>query len=589
VKIYIPAWHYRARAIVQRTWGWSPIEKMVMLALDRIPGTIEDVAASLGLPIQVAGSTVARLMQFGLLEVRFSPAPVLAASSVGHDFVRLGRALPERTADREINISLVFEKVGQSVLRNRDVETIPLFRMPPSDRVVGFPPGAAPETDDTMAKRVTQFVAGMLRPGEWLRGVQAISSVLERKYLVIDLNDVKDGVMPEGASDHLVRALQSTIKTGILPDATDPQPSRSLTIETAIAAEQLIVGSEEHLERFEQIVGKAESDVFVLSTFVALQSDERGKERRERVWKALEEACQRGVRCHLFYGTTLDTNRQSAIAMQELYVRLSSVRRARGFVLTQRDSVASHVKCVAADDGQGGAVVLLGSCNWLSSPFSAVEVSVEITENSAAAAGLDLLRSIVAPLSTANRSIETLQFKASELRRSRSALSSSADMAERMTVRMTVLHADDHERLLRTAAHEASERFVCCTNKVGATMVPALFNPAEIAGRRLNDVRVYYSRHSGPIKRRHVAAHRERLHGVVDLIGVRDPQLHAKFLLWDADHVVVTSMNWGSQSGLPENPLDEIGLYLEGPRLATYLLERFEAKLRGRGAVATAP
>jgi hypothetical protein len=67
-----------------------------------------------------------------------------------------------------------------------------------------------------------------------------------------------------------------------------------------------------------------------------------------------------------------------------------------------------------------------------------------------------------------------------------------------MPVRMTVLHAEDHERLLRKVAHEAVERFVCCTNKVGATMVPGLFDPAEIAGRRLSDVRVYYSRRSGP-------------------------------------------------------------------------------------------
>jgi hypothetical protein len=201
-------------------------------------------------------------------------------------------------------------------------------------------------------------------------------------------------------------------------------------------------------------------------------------------------------------------------------------------------------------------------------------------ETQATAIGLDLLRATVAALSSASRSVETLQFMASELRRSRSALSPSTAVAEPPLVRLTVIYAEDHERLLRRAAHEARERFVCCTNKVGATMVPALFNPAEVAGGRLDDVRVYYSRYAGPIKRRHVAAHRERLNGVVDLIGVRKPQLHAKFLAWDKDHVVVSSINWGSQSGLPENPLDEIGLYLEGPDLATDLLERFEAELK---------
>jgi hypothetical protein len=446
-----------------------------------------------------------------------------------------------------------------------------------TDKKVDFPPGPD-ETDDTMAARVTEFVARLLRPGEWLRGVQSINSVLERKYLAIELNDVKNGLIPDGASQDLIRALQSTINTGLLPEATDPQLSRSGAIETTIATEQLIVGGDKHLERFERIVSQAESDVFVLSTFVA-PHDDRYTERHERVRIALEQACQRGVRCHLFYGTTLDAKRKNAIAMQELNVRLSSVRLARGFVLAQRDSVGSHVKCLAADDGHGGAVVLLGSSNWLSSPFSAVEASVELTESHAAASGLDLLRSIISPLSSASRSIELLQFMASDLRRVRSPLSPVTDMGERVPVRMTILQADDHERLLRKVAHEAGERFVCSTNKVGATMVPGLFNPAEIAGGRLGDVRVYYSRPSGPIKRRHVRAHRERLNGVVDLIAVEDPQVHAKVLLWDTDHVVVSTMNWGSQSGSADSPLDEIGLYLEGAGLATSLLAKFQNQL----------
>ncbi|SEP49506.1 PLD-like domain-containing protein [Methylobacterium sp. ap11] len=110
-------------------------------------------------------------------------------------------------------------------------------------------------------------------------------------------------------------------------------------------------------------------------------------------------------------------------------------------------------------------------------------------------------------------------------------------------------------------------------------MVPALFDPAEVAGRRISDVRIYYSRRSGPVKRSHVTKHRQRLHGSVELIGAAEPQLHAKFLAWDRDHVVVSSLNWGSQSGLEDNPLDELGLYLEGPELATALLEKFEAEL----------
>ena len=117
--IYIPAWHYRAPGIVQRTWGWNPVEEMILLSLDQSPGTINDISQALKIPRQVVGSTVARLMQFGLVEVRLSPQPVLSTSNVGHDFIRIGRALPECTADREIGISVVYEKVGLSVFRTR--------------------------------------------------------------------------------------------------------------------------------------------------------------------------------------------------------------------------------------------------------------------------------------------------------------------------------------------------------------------------------------------------------------------------------------------------------------------------------------
>lgn len=580
MKIFLPAWHYRARAIVQRTWGWSPIEEMLLLALDRTPGTIEQVSTVLQIPRQVASATVARLMQFGLIEVRLSPIPVLATSSVGHDFIRSNNGLPERTEDREVGVSLVFEKVGHSMLRNRDVRTIPLTRIPSSGRAVAFPAGDTPETDDTMAERVGRFMASSLRRGEWLRGVQAVSSVIEQKYLILDLDDVRNDVFPEGASDLLIKLLKDTIKTGVLPQASTSQQNTAPAANIAFGADQLIVGSEQHLETFERIVAEAKSDVFVLSTFIAAQADERGEEQRDRVWLALEKAISRGVRCHLFYGTSLDDRAKNAIAMQELNKRLSNVRAARGFVLVHRDPVGSHAKVVAADNGRGGAVALIGSCNWLSSPFSAVEVSAQLVDNRAAAIGLDLLRSIVSNLSSASRSAEILQFMSSDLRRSRTGLAPARELDEGPQAELTVLYADDHERVLRAAAHDATQRFICCTNKVGAPMVPAVFNPAEVAGRRIADVRVYFSRYTGPTKKRHVAEHRERLHDFVRLLAVRDPQLHAKFLAWDNDDVVISSMNWGSQSGLAGNRLDEIGLHLSGPGLAARLMERFEALLK---------
>ena len=110
-------------------------------------------------------------------------------------------------------------------------------------------------------------------------------------------------------------------------------------------------------------------------------------------------------------------------------------------------------------------------------------------------------------------------------------------------------------------------------------MVPGIFNPAHAAGQRVPDVRIYYSRRSRPIKPKHIARQRERLFGLARVLGVREPQLHAKFLCWDSDNALITTFNWASQTGQADNSLDEIGVLIQSPGIATSLLDKFEALL----------
>jgi phosphatidylserine/phosphatidylglycerophosphate/cardiolipin synthase-like enzyme len=581
MRVLIPAWHYRARVIVQRAWGWSPVEELVLLHLDASPGTMETVRARLGLRPQVVGATLARLMQFGLVELRASPEPLLSTSPIARQFLRSGRPLPERTAEREVSVSLVYEPVGRSMLRRRDVDLQSPRDAGSSDAVVQFERGEAEENEETMAARVGDFLSGALRPGEWLRGVRAVSSRLSRQHLVIDLADVRAGLFPKGASEQFVAAFRTSAATGVPPLPLPPEPKAVPTVETRLAADDLIVGAVDHLDRFEAIVDRAKKDVFVLSTFVAAQNDPLGRERRDRLLDSLARAVKRGVRCHLFFGTSLDKDLKHAAAMEEVRLRLAADGSTRGFLLVHRDPVRSHAKFLVADDGEDGVTVVVGSCNWLHSPFSAVEVSVELKESAAAALGIDLLRAIVVSLPDAKRSVEILRILAADLRRASQAAGSrpGRSLGSALT-RLTLVYAADHERLLRRAAHEARTRFVCCTNRLGAGMVPLVFRPAEVAGRRLADVRVLYSRRAKPVSRGRVAAVRDGLQGAVDVIGVRDPQLHCKFLLWDDDHVVVSTLNWGSQTGSDSEPLDEVGVHLEAPGLATKLLERVEALIK---------
>ncbi|MEO4001723.1 hypothetical protein [Mesorhizobium sp. CAU 1732] len=185
--------------------------------------------------------------------------------------------------------------MGHSVFRRKDVTIVPTHGFDHEGHAVAFPIGELPETDETMAQRVSHFVSESLRPGEWLRGVRTTSSVMEKKFLEINLDAFKAGEIPEGASTDLVAAMTETLRTAVLPRASNAEPLGPVSMETTFAFDQLVVGSSQHLERFERIVGEAVSDVFVLSTFVLSQSDERGRVHRERIYRALEDAFQRGV------------------------------------------------------------------------------------------------------------------------------------------------------------------------------------------------------------------------------------------------------------------------------------------------------
>jgi phosphatidylserine/phosphatidylglycerophosphate/cardiolipin synthase-like enzyme len=56
--------------------------------------------------------------------------------------------------------------------------------------------------------------------------------------------------------------------------------------------------------------------------------------------------------------------------------------------------------------------------------------------------------------------------------------------------------------------------------------------------------------------------------------------LHGKFLLWDSDDVIVTSLNWTSAGTRADNPWGEIGAHVHLPGLASGLRSRLEKSLK---------
>lgn len=581
----IPVVWYRARAVIERRWGWSPVEEEILLVLRENPGTSASVARELGIAHQIVEAAVSRLMRFGLIEVRIAPEPALAISEAAHAHLVAGRSLPERAQRREMIVSLVFEKLGGSVFRKRDV----VFKTPKHRRkgtkIVNFPGDDEIETDASMESRVRHLVSSDLRAGEVFAMVQANRSIIEKRFIEIDFDRAKDGVLPEGASEALRVSLRDHFKSGKLPVAQSAQSSRpaclDTPIETKLSPKQIVFGGNDHLACLEAVVDAARSDIFVLSTFVAAQDDPKAHLGQERVWSAFERAVRRGVRVHLFFGSSLDEDGKHMRAMAELQGRL---RTAGASVAAHLAPVHSHAKILIADDGAGGARALLGSCNWLQSPFRAHELSVELQDGPAVAGCLELLGAITAGVPTARESRDSMQAMRAELLLKRACLIEMPSRAEEIEVTLRILAATDHLPLLRRAAHDSLERFVVMTHRMGSSMIQNIFDPAQVASERIAGVQALYSVPSGQVKKRDIRAAIEQSNQGIDIQKVqsRDSMLHGKALLWDHDDIVVTSFNWGSQTASEDKPLDEIGVHLHGHGIADVLQAVLQDRVLGK-------
>lgn len=66
------------------------------------------------------------------------------------------------------------------------------------------------------------------------------------------------------------------------------------------------------------------------------------------------------------------------------------------------------------------------------------------------------------------------------------------------------------------------------------------------------------------------------MEGGVRATPIENPTLHATFLLWDRDDLVVTTMNWSSKQADPSKLLDEVGLFILAPAAVNALRHLLE-------------
>jgi phosphatidylserine/phosphatidylglycerophosphate/cardiolipin synthase-like enzyme len=271
----------------------------------------------------------------------------------------------------------------------------------------------------------------------------------------------------------------------------------------------------------------------------------------------IRAACVRGVRFDLLWGAEKDeeTERRNAAAASEIARLVRDDRDLRGRFRVHMRTTGSHAKLILLDTTENGWVAAIGSCNWLSSPFQAVELSVVLRDQWVVADVAVALQRLVGRRGLSDDIATEMAITARDLRRGPSAGGDA---------RVAVVVGDAHDRLIRTASSAAERRFVVGSNRLGSTARPgALLQGEFAAGRDGVKAIVLYTQTTGPLKNRHARALAEeaQVNGLT-LTRTRKTPLHGKFVAWDDDDLIVTSLNWASASADPDFPWSEIGVYI---------------------------
>ena len=399
---------------------------------------------------------------------------------------------------------------------------------------------------------------------EHLAIVDGRTAVMRNEFMLIRYVDGVPRNLPEGASETLKTIVQEvSSKQGGTPEiAVGYRGEREESEQVAIVhacdfdPADVVVGGSGQLTLLKKLLELAQSRVIIHSTFL-------DHNRFKDLIDDIRAACLRGVRFDLLWGAEVADEAENCNAKSAVHIaRMLREHREiyQNFQLHMR-TTGSHAKILLADDAKGNWIAAIGSCNWLSSPFNAVEVTVVLRDPHVVADVAVAVQRMVGRRGLSDDIATEMSLVAGELR---------GLPRKRGAARISLIVGDGHDAIMRRASGEATRRMAVGTHRLGSTARPGMLMQAEVAAKRATDMDVVmlYTQASGPLKNRHA----RKLAEEAALSGMRllktPVPLHGKFVAWNSDDLVVTSLNWGSATSDADFPQAEIGVHVEASGIA---------------------
>lgn len=354
----------------------------------------------------------------------------------------------------------------------------------------------------------------------------------------------------------------------------------------------LVYGGQDNKTKLLELIDESSTFLVIHSTFIRTGCVYNEKTQRfTDIFEAIKTALLRGVDVYILWGKTerekhdlgFEKSRAEDLEIERILKFFNTELHEEGITeqvnFNNFTRTESHAKFVIADHVIKGYCCMITSCNFFYTAFNTFETSAVIYDNQFTSKILRIASSISTGksvmMSDTSRELESLANIVMEKIEKTKVLKGE----DKLTIKL--VKKQDHYDYISSAKNLATERIYVVSDFISDIANRPIFD--NLAPLKIKQKFCYYK------KTRHMSD-AELEQKTKDLSSLPQPiqlkkisgrshkaKSHAKFIAWDNDDILLTSLNWLSANALEEKggEYHELGLHIQGLNVAEELLNKF--------------
>ena len=455
----------------------------------------------------------------------------------------------------------------------------------------------------TIEAEAESLIKAATNEGEIIEGYTAIDSNYFSgfKYLIVDLElterngyKIIDNVLAKQLGSKLKNKVENVSFEQEVIEIDSKKAFKQKNPEYIIDRKNadLVYGGQDNKTKLLELIDESSTFLVIHSTFIRTGCvyNEKTKEFTD-IFKSIKTALLRGVDVYILWGKTereegdlgFEKSRAEDLGIERTLklfnTKLHEVGITEQVNFNSFTRTESHAKFVISDHATKGYCSMITSCNFFYTAFNTFEASAVIYDNQFTSKLLRIASSISTGksvmMSDTSRELESLANMVMEQIERTKVLKGE----DKLTIKL--VKKQEHYDYITSAKNLATKRIYVVSDFISDIAHRPIFD--NLAPLKIKQKFCYYkkTRHMSDAELEQKARDLSSLHYPIQLKKIsgrsHKAKSHAKFIAWDDDDILLTSLNWLSANALEEKggEYHELGLHIQGLNVAEELLNKF--------------